>query len=149
MLVVSQESCEICLDCSQSPIMEYSGQHRVRLSEDVMASERSCIRVLRQIRPSWKKCDIILWKVSQTSWVGYSVKNNVDRLLIKLFPDEAQSSRYLKTFQLYSEVSLSPRLLGTFSHGLVTEFVSNSDPELLHHATVYPVIARTVGEMHR
>ena len=133
-------------DCERWP--EYCGPPEVRLTEE-MTSEKSCIRVLRQIRPDWKKCDIILWKVSLTSWVGYSVKNSLDKLQIKLFHEEAQSSQYLQTFQMYSEVYLSPHLLGTFSHGLVTEFSASSEPSLLQHATVYPVIARTVGEMHR
>ena len=119
-----------------------------RRTED-MTSEKSCVRILRQIRPNWKKCDIILWKVSLTSWVGYSVQNSLDKLQIKLFKEEAQSSEYLKTFQLYSELYLSPRLLGTFSHGLVTEFLPSSNPELLQQATVYPTVARTIGEMHR
>ena len=123
-------------------------ESRVLLSPD-MRGEKSCIRVVRQIRPGWKKCDIILWKLSPTSWASYSVKNTRDKLLIKLFPEEAQSARYLNTFQLYSELGLSPRLLGTFSHGLVTEFQPSSDPELLHHASVYPGLARTVGTLHR
>ena len=127
---------------------ELGGHHRVSLSED-MRGEKCCIRVVRQIRPNWKKCDIILWKLSPTSWASYSVKNTRDKLLIKLFPEEAQSARYLNTFQLYSELGLSPRLLGTFSHGLVTEFQPSSDPELLHHASVYPGLARTVGTLHR
>ena len=130
---------------------EYGGQGlqpRVLLSED-MTGEKCCVRVVRQIRPGWKKCDIILWKLSPTSWASYSVKNTRDKLLIKLFPEEAQSARYLNTFQLYSELGLSPRLLGTFSHGLVTEFQPSSDPELLHHASVYPGLARTVGTLHR
>ena len=92
---------------------------RVLLSEDTSTGEKGCIKVVRQIRPNWKKCDIILWKLSPTSWASYSVKNTRDKLLIKLFPEEAQSARYLNTFQLYSELGLSPRLLGTFSHGLV------------------------------
>ena len=123
-------------------------ESRVLISPD-MRGEKSCIRVVRQIRPGWKKCDIILWKLSPTSWASYSVKNTRDKLLIKLFPEEAQSARYLNTFQLYSELGLSPRLLGTFSHGLVTEFQPSSDPELLHHASVYPGLARTVGTLHR
>ena len=129
-------------------VAEYGDHPRVLFSED-MTGEKSCVRVVRQIRPSWKKCDIILWKLSPTSWASYSVKNTRDKLLIKLFPEEAQSARYLNTFQLYSELGLSPRLLGTFSHGLVTEFQPSSDPELLHHAAVYPGLARTVGTLHR
>ena len=127
---------------------EYGGHPRVLLSQD-MPGEKGCIRVVRQIRPTWKKCDIILWKLSPTSWASYSVKNTRDKLLIKLFPEEVQSARYLNTFQLYSELGLSPHLLGTFSHGLVTEFQPASDPELLHHASVYPGLARTVGTLHR
>ena len=127
---------------------DYGGHPRVVLSEK-LSSEKCCIKVLRQIRPNWRKCDIILWKISPTSWVGYSVKNSMDKLLIKLFNSESSSASYLNTFQLYSELSLSPRLLGTFSHGLVTEFLPSPDTQLLHHATVYPIVARTVGTLHR
>ena len=90
---------------------EYGGHPRVLLAED-MTGEKCCVRVVRQIRPNWKKCDIILWKLSPTSWASYSVKNTRDKLLIKLFPEETQSARYLNTFQLYSELGLSPHLLG-------------------------------------
>ena len=112
-------------------------------------SEKCCVHILKQIRPQWKKCDIILRKVTNTAWIGYSVENIGEKLLINIWDDAEAASCHISKAQMYCNLGLYPRLLGTFSHGYVLEHVPGSDHDLLHHPSVYPLVASRVGYLHR
>ena len=53
-------------------------------------SERVCVRVLRQIRPGWRRPDIILWRLGPNTWVGYSVGDVADKLVVRMWGDQDQ-----------------------------------------------------------
>ena len=114
-----------------------------------LTHEQCCVHILKQIRPNWKKCDIILRKLTQTAWIGYSVEDISEKLFIKIWKNEAAASCHIGNAQLYCSLGLYPRLLGTFSHGYVMEHVSGSDQDLLHHPSVYPLVASKLGYLHR
>ena len=58
-------------------------------------SERACVRVLRQIRPGWRRPDIILWRLGPSTWVGYSVGHVADKLVVRMWGDQDQVQRVL------------------------------------------------------
>ena len=129
-------------------------------------SERACVRVLRQIRPGWRRPDIILWRLGPSTWVGYSVGHVADKLVVRMWGDQdqvlllfqmvykspscLQALRQNSQAQLYSDQGLGPRLLGTFSHGHVTPYLAPcADLSLLHQPAIYPLVAARVGSLHR
>ena len=114
-----------------------------------MSEEKRCVQILRQIRPQWKKCDIILRKLTVKAWIGYSINNMKDKLFIKLYENETLAKTEKRKAQIFSDIGVSPKILGTFSHGYVSQYQTRSDPELLHHNSVYPLVAASVGTLHR
>ena len=114
-----------------------------------VTNEKCCVHLLKQMRPQWKKCDIILRKQTSTTWIGYSVENISEKLFINIWEDAAKASHHVRNAQLYCDLGLYPHLLGTFSHGYVLEHVPGSDNDLLHHPSVYPLVASRVGYLHR
>ena len=111
--------------------------------------EQCCVHILKQIRPHWKKCDIILRKLTSTAWIGYSVEDISEKLFIRIWDDFEAACFHIGNAQLYCSLGLYPRILGTFSHGYVMEHVSRSDQDLLHHPSVYPLVASKLGYLHR
>jgi len=114
-----------------------------------MADEKCCVKILRQIRPQWPKCDIVLRKISKRAWIGYSIENIKEKLFIKLLESESQASSEICRALEYSDLGLSPKILGTFSHGYVTQYCPQSDSQMLQHPSVYPLVAEKIGCLHR
>ena len=135
-------------------------------------SERVIVRVLRQNRPGWRRPDIILWRLGPATWVGYSVGDVADKLVVRMWGDQdqvrsvlcshcfrwytkhlpscLQALRQNSQAQQYSDQGLGPRLLGTFSHGHVTPYLAPcADLSLLHQPAIYPLVAARVGSLHR
>ena len=52
------------------------------------SGEKACAKLVKKLKKSWNKCDIILWKLSSLSWAAYSIENNKDKLFIKAFEQE-------------------------------------------------------------
>jgi len=109
------------------------------------------VRILRKLRTDWKKFDIIMWKLSENSWAGYSIQNSQEKLFIKVFKEELEARNQTDKHKLFSDNQLSPPLVSSFTNGYVTEYMAGSSPapNILLEPTVYPHIARAVGSMHR
>jgi len=115
------------------------------------AAEKACVKIVRKLKPNWKKFDIILWKLSENSWAGYSITNSEEKLFIKVFNQELEAQNNIHKYQLFSDHSFSPPLISSFTNGYVTQYMAGSSPapSLLLEPTVYPHIARQVGSLHR
>ena len=69
------------------------------------AAEKSCVKIVRKLKPNWKKYDIILWKLSENSWAGYSIQNSQEKLYIKVLNQESEGKNFIHMYHLFSEHS--------------------------------------------
>ena len=134
-------------------IFEYPGVH-IQSDSSTTRMESGVLKMVRRIRPDWKKEDIILQKSNDGQGLvygGYTV-NKAESVMIRIFESLGEPEQdQIRMMRVFAFLRLGPRIYATFSNGFAHESVVGIplDYTLGIDFNVYPLVAYKVGYMHR
>merc|ERR1712126_277926 len=155
---------------------QYGTQGSILRVELTVTKEKDVAKLLSILRPVWKRRDIVLWTLSNSTysgycpplpgmspvstslspcsilastWAGYDVKNPNQKLRVEIFSSPCETHAQSSIHQLLSSADLSSKLVGVCSNGLVTQYEPPLNPREHHWIVSSPRLAETVGAMHR
>jgi len=127
-------------------------------TEDEASLESGCVKILKKIRPAWRRSDIVLQRLNCSEicfqYLGYLGKSANEKIGLKIYTNKESPvnvENLINIMVKFSERAFSSPVYAIFSNGVayaevegeILDFASSTDDQ------IYPIVARKVGEMHR
>jgi len=121
--------------------------------ESVVTNEKEVVRLIKMVRPKWKRADLILQRTSSLcsnqGWVAYDINNVEEKLLIQTLPSRDSVKKVIEVQQSLASHNLAPSLEITFANGLVMSHREPLTGQEIGYALASPTLAQSVGALHR